>query len=773
MPLRRRFFWQVAVVSVGMLLLAGATEGWFGWREARLQVTRQQGLQAQAAAAEIEQVLQQLERSVLQVQALPWGQAGFGPQQRREELHRLLALNPAIVEVIDLDAAGREQLAVSRVVADRGPSAQPAPAEAPALPNGEPARQVAYGHALFDEASVPFVWLAVRGAGLPVDNRLPEPGRTLVRINLRFLGDVVSGLRVADGGEVYVIDQRRQVIAHPDPTLVLQRRRLAQDALPKPVQPAATPAGLQPAEAADGPGLRGQPAITTAVALKGPPWMLFVEHPRSQALAPVLSTLQRTALLLGLAVLAALLTSAAFARRMAAPVGQLRSATAAIAAGRRGERIELRTGDELQGLAADFNTMLDKLEQSYAELEAKVVERTREAREGREAAERANEARLRFLANASHDLRQPMQAIGLLVGLLREQVAQASAAGPAGTPAATLQPLQQRIQQLYGAVRGMDSMFNGLFDLSKLDVGAVKPQPQPFLAADLLRDRALLHATAAESKGLSFRTRLPRGGEPLVIDSDPAEVDRIVANLCTNAIRYTQRGGVLLAAQRRGNEVWLRVFDTGRGIAPQDQQRIFDEFVRLGSDRGAGPDEGLGLGLAIVRRTARLLGARVWLASRPGRGSCFTLALPAAATPWRAAAEPPPEVGDLAGAFAVVVDDNADNRSAMAALMTLWGMTVVTAADAAAALAACEEHLRTPDVIVTDLRLGAGDDGIALIRALRAQAGLPVPALLVTAEPTLPREPDGDVRLLHKPVADVTLRDALRQALAAGVQAPA
>jgi signal transduction histidine kinase/CheY-like chemotaxis protein len=747
--LARRFFWQMAVASVGLVLLAGVLEGLFSYREARAQLSSLQALQAQAAAGEIEQYLGSLRRGLDAVQALPWGQAGFDAEVRRQELQRLLTLSPALVELRDGDEAGRELIVVSRTEPDRrthpdAAARQPAPAGGAPAPGFMAPR--------FDAAGEPTVGLVAERKGTPA-------GRTVATLNLRFLADVVSGLRVTDGGEVYVVDGANQLIAHPDPAQVLRQRRLGLPGDGVAAARAALQAGAARLDAAEVMGLNGEIALATAIRLPETGWLLVVEQPRSRALQPVFATVQRTVLLLALAAAVAMLTSAAFARRMAAPIAQLRNTTAAIAEGRRGERISLATGDELQGLAEDFNTMLDKLEQSYAELEAKVQARTAEARQGREAAERANEARMRFLANASHDLRQPMQAIGLLVGLLRTQL---------GTAQDGVDPraLRERIDKIYGAVRGMDSMFNGLFDLSKLDVGAVKPQPQPFLAAELFRSRALLHGPAAESKGLRFVTRVGQGGGALVIDSDPVEVDRIVANLCVNAIRYTDRGGVLLAAQRRGAEVWLRVIDTGRGIAPADQARVFDEFVRLERERGSGADEGLGLGLAIVRRTAQLLGARLWLRSRPGRGSCFTLALPASARPWHDNVERPHEVGELQGAFAIVVDDSADNRAAMAELLELWGMIVVTASDADAALAECESRLRTPDVIVTDFVLGPRPDGAELIRRLRAQSGLPIPALLVTAEPKLSQEPDGDVRVMHKPVADTALREALRQALA-------
>jgi signal transduction histidine kinase/CheY-like chemotaxis protein len=743
---------QVAGVSVGLVLLSGWVDGWFNYQEARTQLAALQTIQAQAAAAEIEQYLATVRRSLEAVQALPWGQAGFGPRERLQELQRLLPLNPALVQVRDVGADGRDWVRVSRTEPDwlnpEAPQTRRPQDALNAHPGGRSSAPPAMGYTTpeFDAAGEPVVQLAMAYA--------PQPGAyTLTTLNLRFLADVVSGLRLAQGGEVYVVDASNRLIAHPDPAQVLRQRQLGaeHDAVNR--ARLALAAGSTRLEATEVQGLTGERALATALLLRDTGWLLVVEQPRAQALQPVWATLQRTAALLALAVVAALLVSAAFARRMAAPVARLRAATAAIAQGRRGERIQLQTGDELQGLAGDFNTMVARLETSYAELEAKVADRTAEAVRGRRDAEQARQAMTRFLAMASHDLRQPMHAIGLMVSVLR-----------AGAMTADRQGLHERIDRVYRAVRGMDSMFSGLLDVTKLDAGAVKPQLQPVSVASLFERLATLHAALAQSKGLQFRVRRSAWG----VESDPEELHRMLSNLCTNAIRYTPRGGVLLAAQRRGSQVWLRVFDTGTGIAPDQQEHIFDEFVRLGPGRGAGADEGLGLGLSIVRRTARLLGATVAVRSTPGRGSCFTLALPLSAAVATPMSEGLAEGGDLARAFAIVVDDDALNLGSMADLLRSWGTTVATAAGNESALAECSRHLRTPDVIVTDLRLGDGPDGLSLIRHLRAQAGWPIPALLVTAEPKLPREPDGDVHVLQKPVADTVLRAALEQALAAG-----
>jgi signal transduction histidine kinase/CheY-like chemotaxis protein len=748
--LSRRFFAQIALISVGMLLLAGAVEAFFAYREALSQMARLQGLQAQAAGAEIEQYLQTIQRGLQPVQALPWGQPAFGPTQRREELHRALSLNPSVMSLVDLNDAGSELLAVSRTEPDRlsavnvNRSSSPTTITRAAMGVDGPAgSNDGYGIPFLDSSGVPNVKLVLARSGHPT-------GRTVAVVNLRFLGDVVSGLRVADGGEVYVVDTADQLIAHADPTQVLRLRPPRTDNAVAAARSAfaSSAAGLQ---ALDAPGLNGARAISTAIKLPATNWTLFVEQAHGQAMQPVWATLQRTLALVALAGLAAMLASAAFARRMAAPIASLRQATASMAAGQFEQRLQVKTGDEIEGLADDFNSLSARLQQSYGELENKVLERTTELALRRDEAERANAAKTRFLASASHDLRQPMHAIGLLVGLLRERLAQ--------------QELRGLADKTHQAVQSMDALFGSLLDVSKLDAGAVKPQPQTLELQDLLQRIGQSYAPLAAAKGISLKVRT---GRTLCVHTDPALLERLLGNLVSNAIRYTSHGGVLVGCRRRGNQVVVQVVDSGIGIAPEQQQLVFEEFVRLDPSRSG--EQGLGLGLAIVQRTADLLGLAITLRSVPGKGSVFEVRLTQADLPPQSSplAQLPDHLQDaLTGAFVLVVDDDSRNRDATAALLRHWGCLVVAVADATAALREMTQHLRPPDALVTDFRLGAGADGLTLIEQVREAAGAPVPALLVTAETQLPSGINAHTQLLQKPVGADKLLASLAQLLSA------
>ena len=228
---------------------------------------------------------------------------------------------------------------------------------------------------------------------------------------------------------------------------------------------------------------------------------------------------------------------------------------------------------------------------------------------------------------------------------------------------------------------------------------------------------------------------------------------------------------MLVGVRRRGDGLALQVIDTGVGIAAEQLEAVFEEFVRLDNNRDAG-DPGLGLGLAIVKRSAQVLGLPLRVLSTPGRGSMFELLLPGFEVSWAPPAAPAANVldaGALQGAFVIVVDDDGQGRDATVGLIAQWGALVVSAASAQAALGECAQHLRVPDVIVTDQHLGPGADGLALIGALRAQAEVMIPAVLVTAELQVDQRGTAEMQVLHKPAGAVRLRAALVAALRGGL----
>jgi CheY-like chemotaxis protein len=272
----------------------------------------------------------------------------------------------------------------------------------------------------------------------------------------------------------------------------------------------------------------------------------------------------------------------------------------------------------------------------------------------------------------------------------------------------------------------------------------------------------------AAEQGLNLRVRPTR----LVVRSDVALLGRIVGNLISNAIRYTRDGSVLLAARQRGDRCVLQVWDTGPGIAPGFRESIFEEFFRIDTP-GAAKSRGLGLGLSIVRRGAQILDHGLRVDSRVGHGSVFELDMPLSTNgiaETGIGADDGDAIEEIEGAFVVIVDDDESNRLALANVLLNWRCHVIASASADEALAKSTEHLRMPDLIITDFRLEDGCDGFNVIRRLRAHHQEPIPALMLTAntDGTLAAQAKlASALLLHKPVGGQRLLQAVLQAMRA------
>lgn len=366
-------------------------------------------------------------------------------------------------------------------------------------------------------------------------------------------------------------------------------------------------------------------------------------------------------------------------------------------------------------------------------------------------AEVAEQAKARFLAAASHDLRQPAHALGLYMAALR--------AGP-------LAPAQAEIaERMQASLAALDTLFAALLDVSRMDAGAIVPQWDTVALAPLLRRLADEWALQAEDRGLRLALHV---AEPQALTvTDAVLLERVLRNLLGNAVKYTERGGVLLACRTRRTadgtaQHRIEVWDTGPGIAPADQERVFEEFVQ-GGNRSA-PQRGLGLGLAIVQRLARLLQLRVTLHSRPGRGSVFMVEglAPAGVAP-QAAAHARHRMRQLSGTLVAVLEDDPEVRDAMRLLLQRWDCRVIDGATAAE----LQQRLpagTVPDALVADLQLGAGRDGGTEQAALQATWPRAVPVLWVSGDAAPTGLPKGSA-LLTKPVSPARLRAWLEQCL--------
>jgi two-component system, sensor histidine kinase len=382
------------------------------------------------------------------------------------------------------------------------------------------------------------------------------------------------------------------------------------------------------------------------------------------------------------------------------------------------------------------------------------VERMRRLQAELDAARRADAEKSRFLAIASHDLRQPVHALGLFAATLHKRLHDS--------------PEQPLARNLMRSVDALDRSFSAMLDISRLDGGAVSPRRQTFPLRDMFRRLHMQFAGQAELAGLSLR--FWPGSKS--VTSDPQLLERIVGNLVQNAIRYTSRGGIVVVARSTRSHLNVEVWDTGCGIAPESLPRIFEEFYQVGRgerDRS----KGLGIGLAIVKRLVMLLGHRLEVASTLGRGTMFRVGVPlhdlAAVMEDTAAAETQPMAASTeAACMVLVVDDEEPIREGLRQLLQEWGYQVMAAADAAQAERATVALEGRVDLVLSDLHLGSGSGGKELVASVRRLCGREVPAILVTGDTAgqaLREVVDGADPVLFKPVQPRHLLEAIRRAL--------
>ena len=361
-------------------------------------------------------------------------------------------------------------------------------------------------------------------------------------------------------------------------------------------------------------------------------------------------------------------------------------------------------------------------------------------------AEQANLAKSSFLAAASHDLRQPIHALSLFLGALRSRDMDDEA--------------RRLVDHIDGSVSAMDGLFMSLLDISKLDAGVVAPHFQPVAIGALLKRIARDHVDEAALKGVRLRTV----DCAAAVWSDPILLERIVRNIVSNAVRYTDAGKVLIGCRRDRRAIRIEVWDTGRGIAAEQRTLIFQEFYQIGNperDR----TQGLGLGLAIVKRMSALIEATLTLASRPGRGSVFRLETSRCApAPAVAIASEERVAGASKQGLILVIDDEPAIRDAMSRLLSTWGHEVVVAGSAVEMFDRLVGRQDRPDLIICDYRLRGGDNGIAVTKALLHRFGGDIPAMLITGDTAPDRIGEAQASgftLLHKPLSNSKLRAAI------------
>ncbi|WLG25406.1 hybrid sensor histidine kinase/response regulator [Pseudomonas sp. FP1154] len=420
--------------------------------------------------------------------------------------------------------------------------------------------------------------------------------------------------------------------------------------------------------------------------------------------------------------------------------------------------------DELEQARQHLQQLNDQLEQRVAERTDALLEANRnlqqqitqrelieqQLRDARDAAQAANRSKDKYLAAASHDLLQPLNAARLLIATLRERSLPTSE--------------HVLVERTHQALEGAEDLLTDLLDISRLDQAAVRPDLAPYRLDELLAPLASEFQSVAGAAGLELRVRF---GDETVM-TDLRLMTRILRNLLSNACRYTAHGGILLAARRRGERLSLEVWDTGRGIAADCLESIFLEFNQLDVGRAA-DRKGVGLGLAIVERIAHILGYRVQVRSRPGRGSVFSIEVPLSAERLLPMAQMPAQAvagNPLPGRRLLVIDNELSILQSMAALLGQWGCDVLTATDEAGAFDVLQG--RAPELILADFHLDHGVVGCEVVKHLREHFQQTIPAVIITADRSdqcrrALRKLNAP--LLNKPVKPGKLRAVLSQLL--------
>jgi signal transduction histidine kinase len=592
--LHKYVFYVVALVGVA-LISSGAVGLYFTYQENKSALLGLQREKAAAAASRIDAYVQEIEHQLGWMRLPQMGTSNV--QQRRLDYLRLLRLVPAITDVAYLDRTGRERLRVSRLGMDfLGEGADFSRDPRFSVPA---AGRTYFSPVYFRKETEPYMTIAIAGGG-------ESGGIVAAEVNLKFIWDVISRIEIGKRGLAYVVDSRGQLVAHPDISLVLRKTDLSG------LSQVRAALEAQPGEDADAvtisrDRLAGE-VLSAHAGIRPLGWQVFVEQPLGEAFAPLYALIGRTGLLLVAGLALAVAVGLVVARRMVTPIQAIRAGAAQIAAGRLDERIDVRTGDELEALAGEFNEMAKQLRESYAGLERKVEARTREL-------EVANRHKSEFLANVSHELRTPLNAIIGFSEVLNERMF-----------GEMNQKQAEYVSDIHASGTHLLSLINDILDLSKVEAGRMELDLAVFDLPSAINDAMTLMRERAERQLVRLRASVDEHlGE---ITADERKFKQILLNLLSNAVKFTPEGGeVEVRARRFEGKVEIAVRDTGIGIAPEDQAMIFEEFRQVGTDYTK-KSEGTGLGLALTRKFVELLGGRIRVESEPGKGSTFTFTLP-------------------------------------------------------------------------------------------------------------------------------------------------
>ena len=595
----RRYFAVMALGTCGILLPALAIEMMLSYSEGLRTIEREQTIRADAAAAQVSSLIAAIENQVKEVANLPWGRNGLGEGERRAEFRRVLKRVPAILEISRFDATGRETLHVSRVGEDRVSDAA-----APALLDSDRVQgeEIAFRPVEFRDSLEPFVQTTIH------EGSFGDEGWVKAMIDLKHVADLVARHPVEGGGSAYLVDASGVVIAHPQVGYMLHRTVLRDPQILRFASGARFPRDMRGALKTT--SLEGEPSYSGVASIGVPPWSVVIEQPADVVTAPLRRSLLGATAILAIAFLMSFLVSHWYARRLSGPILALEAGAVAFANGNFKSRMTVKTGDEVEILATEFNKMADQLQEYTDGLERRVAEKTTQL-------EMANRHKSEFLANMSHELRTPLNAIIGFSEVLKERMF------------GDLNEKQMEyVRDIYGSGQHLLSLINDILDLTKVEAGHMALDIMEFDVRAAVDNCCTLIRERAHRNRLKFECEVEPGVGKW--PADERKFKQVLLNLLTNAVKFTPAGG-MVALRTWVEDGWLvvSVRDTGIGIAAEDRAAIFKEFHQLPL-QGMAKQEGTGLGLSLSRRLVELHCGTLTVESEPRRGSTFTARFPGA-----------------------------------------------------------------------------------------------------------------------------------------------